>query len=110
MPKRPLQRRSHLHLAELNDGKVQLLDGGVALVGVVLQEQLARSRQIKAISSNCGSCADMRYGFRFGLSTPGRFCPILGLPCAEDAYSSQVTRGLVKPRGLVRVGDHGKPA
>jgi hypothetical protein len=34
--KRVLQCRLHLHLAELGDGEVEVLDGGVVLVGVEL--------------------------------------------------------------------------
>lgn len=36
MPQRPLRRRRHLHLAQLGDCEVQVLDGGGALVGVIL--------------------------------------------------------------------------
>ena len=33
MPQRALERRLHLHLRTLDEGEVQVLDGGVALVG-----------------------------------------------------------------------------
>jgi hypothetical protein len=39
-PKRTLQRRLHLHVAELGDGEVEVLDGGVMLVGIVVEENL----------------------------------------------------------------------
>jgi hypothetical protein len=32
----------HLHVLELGDGEVEVLDGGVALVGVVVEEQLGK--------------------------------------------------------------------
>ncbi len=39
-PQRPLQCGLHLHVLELGDGEVEVLDSGVALVGVVVEEQL----------------------------------------------------------------------
>ena len=40
MPQRPLQRRLHLHVAQLGDSEVEVLDGGGVLLRVVLQHQL----------------------------------------------------------------------
>lgn len=37
---RPLQRRLHLHLAELSDGEVKVLQGVLLLSRVMVQEQL----------------------------------------------------------------------
>ena len=42
MPQRPLQRRLHLHVAQLGDGEVEVLDGRNMLVGVFLQEQFGQ--------------------------------------------------------------------
>jgi hypothetical protein len=39
---RALQRRLHLHLAELADDEVEVLDCGRAFVGVVLEQQLCQ--------------------------------------------------------------------
>ena len=49
VPQRPLQRRLHLHVAQLCDGEVEVLDGGVVLVRVVLQQQLGQGQ--------CRQCA-----------------------------------------------------
>ena len=38
-PQRALQRGLHLHLAELVDGEVKVLDGLGVLVGVVVQQE-----------------------------------------------------------------------
>ena len=40
MSQRPLQRRLHLHLAELFDGEVQVIQGFLLLIRVVLKQQL----------------------------------------------------------------------
>ena len=40
MAQRPLQRRRHLHVAELPNGEVEVLQGLGALVRVVVQKQL----------------------------------------------------------------------
>jgi hypothetical protein len=37
----PLQRRLHLHVAQLGDGEVEVLNGGVVLLGVVVEEHLS---------------------------------------------------------------------
>ena len=38
----------HLHVAQLGDGEVQVLDGGTALVRVVLQQQLGENMALSA--------------------------------------------------------------
>ncbi len=45
MPERPLQRRLHLHVLELADGEVEVLDGICAFVGVVDEEPLTIGRR-----------------------------------------------------------------
>ena len=40
MARGALERRLHLHLAELTNGEVEVLDGGSALVRVVLEQQV----------------------------------------------------------------------
>ena len=42
VPQRPLQRRLHLHLSELVDGEVKVLQCLCFLIWVVLQEQLSK--------------------------------------------------------------------
>ena len=37
----PPQRRLHLHVEELGDGEVEVLDGRVVLAGLVVEEQLS---------------------------------------------------------------------
>jgi hypothetical protein len=43
MAQRALKRRLHLHLAKLPDREAEVLDGGVALIGEVFQQQLGES-------------------------------------------------------------------
>ena len=50
MPQRPLQRRLHLHVLELADGEVEVLDDLGMLVGVVVEEQLGEAETGEAIS------------------------------------------------------------
>jgi hypothetical protein len=42
-----LEEGLHLHLAELGDGEVEVLDGGGALVRVVLQQQLGAPESVE---------------------------------------------------------------
>jgi hypothetical protein len=42
-PQRTLQRRLHLHVAELGDSEVEVLDGGVVFVGVVVEEEFGEA-------------------------------------------------------------------
>jgi len=41
---RPLQRRLHPHVAQLGDGEVEVLDGGVAFVRLLLTHLLGHNR------------------------------------------------------------------
>ena len=52
VPQRPLQRRLHLHVAQLGDSEVEVLDGGVVLVRVVLQQQLG---EVEAYEGDLGT-------------------------------------------------------
>jgi hypothetical protein len=52
----PAPSPSHLHVAELGDGEVKVLDGGVVLVGLVVEEQL---RQVQADECHFRTEADV---------------------------------------------------
>ena len=41
MPQRTLQRRLHLHVLELGDSEVEVLYGGIALIGVMVEEKFS---------------------------------------------------------------------
>ena len=60
MPQGSLQGRPHLHLAEFIDGEVEVIDGGVALVRVVLQQKLS---QVEANQGDLGAEADLFANF-----------------------------------------------
>lgn len=53
MPQRPLERQLHLYVAELRDGEVQLLDGGVTFFRVVVRHQVgeAEARRLPRVGS-----------------------------------------------------------
>ncbi len=56
-----LQRRQHLHLAELRDGEVQVLDRLIALVGIVVKQQLG---ELEAYERYLRPVADLARGFQ----------------------------------------------
>lgn len=45
---RPLQRRLHLHIAELGDGEVQVGNGLGPLIGIVVEQQLGQFKAAEA--------------------------------------------------------------
>src|SRR5688572_7047702 len=52
VPQRPLQRRLHLHVTQLGDSEVEVLDRDGALVGIVLQQQLG---EVEAYEGDFGT-------------------------------------------------------
>ena len=61
MPQRSLQGRLHLHLAELADGEVEMLQRFGALAGVVRQQQLG---ELEAGEGDLGAEPDLGAEFQ----------------------------------------------